>query len=589
VLIYPRVLRGVTLALLLVSTACAAPAPAGQSSVSAQPQRGSGPRKILNLALLTTINGFSITAGSTTAGGGLSYNEIHSQALFTADKTTGRPVPRLVSEMPSLDNQGLLLAPDGKLIATYKLRPDVTWADGAPFTSQDLLFSFKMVKNPTLPIIDTGPAKLMESATAPDAQTFVITWSQPYYLADAIGLRALWPMPAHLLEDPYVNLIETQKDVDGFLALPYWSSEYVHIGPFKLTNYVPQVEADFDAVETYFLGRPKVDRIVVKQYTDSSTVVAALLGGGLDLTVDAVINPEQAASLKERWAADGGGKVFVGTGTTQFVAIQFENVLPGYQPALADQRVRQGLYQAIDRESYAEAAAGGTPGTAASAMLPPDDPLYRYVQNGWVVRYPNDQAQAARAFQQAGWRPGANGYLVNGAGEQLHVELRGTAASQRRAPIIADMWKQVGVDVEIAIVPASRSFEREYRQAFPGGEITAQGSHDAILTRLECAEQPTAQNRFSGNNRGHWCSPDFDQLVLKYRTSLREDARGQTFEQIQNFVLDDLPLMPLNWEVIQVPVRKGVTAYEDDFAGGSEAGRIYGTYTRNAHEWDIRN
>ena len=81
---------------------------------------------------------------------------------------------------------------------------------------------------------------------------------------------------------------------------------------------------------------------------------------------------------------------------------------------------------------------------------------------------------------------------------------------------------------------------------------------------------------------------DFDQLVLKYRTSLREDARGQAFEQIQNAVLDELPLLLLNWEVIELPVRKGVTAYEDDFVGGSEAGRIYGTFTRNAHEWDIR-
>src|SRR5204862_473386 len=162
--------------------------------------------------------------------------------------TTGRPVPRLLSEMPSLDNGGLLLTPDGKLIATYKLRPDVSWPDGAPFSSKDLLLSFKTVKNPSLPIIDTGPAELMGS-----------------------------------------------------------------------------------------LARP----------------------------ADAVINPEQAANLKERWAVDGGGKVFVGTGTTQFVAIQFETTLPGYQPALQDKRVRQALYQAIDRQSYAEAAAGGMPGTAA--------------------------------------------------------------------------------------------------------------------------------------------------------------------------------------------------------------------------------
>ena len=150
------------------------------------------------------------------------------------------------------------------------------------------------------------------------------------------------------------------------------------------------------------------------------------------------------------------------------------------------------------------------------------------------------------------------------------------------------MWRKVGVDAEIFIVPAARVRDTQFRQQFPGGEITARGSQDSILTRLECAEQPTPQNRFSGNNRGHWCNQDYERLVNGYRTNLREDGRGQAIKSIQDLMLDELPILLLNYQVSVVFARKGVTAFEDDFAGGSEAGRIYGTYSRNAHEWDLR-
>ena len=127
----------------------------------------------------------------------------------------------------------------------------------------------------------------------------------------------------------------------------------------------------------------------------------------------------------------------------------------------------------------------------------------------------------------------------------------------------------------------------EFRQQFPGIEITARGSQDSILTRLECGEQPSPQNRFSGNNRGHWCNQDYEKLVSGYRGSLREAGQGQAIKSIQDLVLDELPIMLLNYQVAVVFARKGVTAFQDDFAGGSEAGRIYGTYGRNAHEWDV--
>ena len=122
------------------------------------------------------------------------------------------------------------------------------WADGAPVTTKDMLFSYRVIQNPNMPIIDRGPASLTDSIAAQDDQTFTINWKQPYYLADALGLRVFWPLPAHLLEADYASMVEGQNDSLGFLSRPYWTSEYVHIGPFKLAEFTPGVSAAFDAV-----------------------------------------------------------------------------------------------------------------------------------------------------------------------------------------------------------------------------------------------------------------------------------------------------------------------------------------------------
>src|SRR5881227_1336224 len=104
---------------LALLTACAPVSPqartAGDRSAAAsagQPEGVQARKKVLNLGLRTILDGFSIAASATLAGGGLGYIEIHSQALFTADKTSGRPIPRLLAEQPSLDNGALRLTDD---------------------------------------------------------------------------------------------------------------------------------------------------------------------------------------------------------------------------------------------------------------------------------------------------------------------------------------------------------------------------------------------------------------------------------------------------------------------------------------------
>src|SRR5579871_6411415 len=437
----------------LVVCACSPTAPAspgssrsgGANQSAAAPPSG-GAHKVLTMALNTILDGFSVAASSTTSGGGLGYIEIHSQALFTADKTTGRPIPRLLAKQPSIENGGLKVTDDGKMIATYKLRPDVQWADGQPFTTDDLLFTFRFTQDPLMPFIDRAPTALMESASAPDASTFVVTYRQAYYLADAIGLRAFWPLPAHLLQSSYETDVVQNRDAKAFLQLAYWTTDYVHVGPFKLAQFIPGEEADFDAVDNYFLGRPKVDRIVVKQFADQSALYAGVLAGAVDLATDTELQLQNALDLKQRWEQDSGGHVYFGDSSVQFISIQFDSTVPDYQPALQDQRVRQALYEAIDRTAYADGISAGIPNRAANALLPPDNHLYAYVKDGFLQAYPYDPNRAAATFTQAGWQRSASGTLANASGSPLHLETRNTAggaSAAQGASIIADMWKQV--------------------------------------------------------------------------------------------------------------------------------------------------
>ncbi len=57
-----------------------------------------------------------------------------------------RPVPVLVTEIPSEENGGI--SEDGTTL-TFKLRDDIVWSDGTPITSEDFLFTVEMFLEPT--------------------------------------------------------------------------------------------------------------------------------------------------------------------------------------------------------------------------------------------------------------------------------------------------------------------------------------------------------------------------------------------------------------------------------------------------------
>src|SRR5439155_253231 len=172
--------------------------------------------------------------------------------------------------------------------------------------------------------------------------------------ADAQGRRSLVPLPAHILQAAY-----EAGDKQRFETLPYWTSEYVHAGAFRLARYEQGVGATFDAYEGYFLGRPRVDRVVIREILDANAAYAAVLSGDVDMTIE-IFDGERATTLQEQWEGAGRGKVLSTPGSLRTGHFQLAPELAN-PPELLDPRIRRALYLALDRKALTDLGWGGRP------------------------------------------------------------------------------------------------------------------------------------------------------------------------------------------------------------------------------------
>jgi len=109
----------------------------------------------------------------------------------------------------------------------------------------------------------------VERVEAPDPQTIVVHWKKPFIDADRMFSRQYaFPLPKHLLEDPY------NEDKPNVLQHPYWTTDYVGAGPFKLREFARGSHLILEANDRYLLGKPKIDEIEIRFIPDSNTLVA---------------------------------------------------------------------------------------------------------------------------------------------------------------------------------------------------------------------------------------------------------------------------------------------------------------------------
>ncbi|HEY3117654.1 MAG TPA: ABC transporter substrate-binding protein, partial [Chloroflexota bacterium] len=299
--------------------------------------------KVLNIGVSTELPQLGVLASEST-GGWTDLTELHTSSLTTPDTASSKSIGRLAEKVPSIDDASISLLADGKMRVVYHLRPNVTWQDGAPFSAQDLVFSHRFLLDPGLPVYQRDTVRLIESVEAPDDLTAVFTFAHPFFRGADLSARDFWPHPRHLLEIAF-NRYRATANADEMISLPYWTSSYVNLGPFRVTAFDPGEGVTFQAYPGFFLGRPKVDTIHVRPFRDENALFANLLAGSIDLFPELALHPELAAELKGRWEQSGDGAVRPLAGTSSFLVPQWRpSVIT--EPANLDVRVRQALYHA---------------------------------------------------------------------------------------------------------------------------------------------------------------------------------------------------------------------------------------------------
>jgi peptide/nickel transport system substrate-binding protein len=487
--------------------------------------------------------------------------------------TFATQVPRLAEAIPSEENGLWKVFPDGRMEVTWRIREDARWHDGTPVTAADLLFNTRLRQDPNIPGFSTSEFLLVDAMEATDARTVVVRWTAPYILADDMGAFTRLK-PSHLLEDAY----QTQSP-ELFLQHPYWVEGFVGTGPFRLKAFAPASHIVLEAFDQYLMGRPKIDEITVRFFTDMNTMVAHVLAGEVELTLSRGFSLTQAQQLRERW---DGGTMDLGFDNWFALWPQFVNPDP---PVMQDVRFRRALLHTIDRQGIVDNMWGGLT-QVAHAMVHPAMPGYKEYVEPNLVRYDYDVRRTAALMEELGYRKGADGLFRDAAGQAPRVQVQssgGDEAHDQGAVLIADYFKQAGIDAYPFLVPDAQRSDRELVANFPGvgiwrGGNTPEGSFITMHSRNALVAPPWR----GGSNRSRYMNGELDALIDQYMVTVSERARFQLVAQVMRHTTEHLNVMPLWYNVRPNAIGNRLRNVKMQQVTG-------GTMFWNAHEWNIAN
>jgi len=292
-----RRLLPAVLGLVLGLAACAPTAPASTPAGEVQPSQPAQ-AKTLTIALQGEPSSVHPIMGGEVGGSPAGHvNGALHQRLTTYDNK-GRPMAQVATEVPSIEAGSWVLNQDGTMQTTYRLRPNVVWHDGRPLTAGDVVFAWRVARDPDLPIASRDVAGLISSIDAPDDTTAVFNWSRPYPQANVLSEFEMSPLPQHLLEQTY------NADKEAFQRLPYWGTEFVGLGPYRLDRWELGSRWVLKAFEQFYGAPAKIGTVILAFIADESATTANMLAGAIDGEIRGIDFPK-VMLVKEEWEKAG--------------------------------------------------------------------------------------------------------------------------------------------------------------------------------------------------------------------------------------------------------------------------------------------
>ena len=403
------------------------------------------------------------------------------------------------------------ISPDG-LTITFKLRKGVKWQDGAPFTAQDVMFTYQLMVDPKTPTAYGEDYKQVKKAEVLDDYTFRVTYPQPF--APALGSWTLAILPKHLLEGQDITKSPLARHPIG-------------TGPFKFREWRTGDKIILSYNPDYFEGRPYLNGYIYLVKPDQATMFLELKAGNIDrmgLTPLQDKRQTEYAKFQETF--------------NKYKYVSFAYTYLGYNledQRFADCRVRQALTYAINKKEIVDGVLLGL-GQEATGPYKPGT----WFSNPNVSRFDYNPEKAKALLAEAGWHPNSQGILEKD-GKPFEFTIltnQGNDLRVRTGEIIQRRLRDVGILVKIRTVEWAAFLK----------EFIDKGRFEAVLLGWTTGQDPDAFDVWHSSktkpgelNFIHYNNPEVDRLLEEGRHTFDREKRRQAYFRFQEILAEDQP------------------------------------------------
>ena len=423
----------------------------------------------------------------------------------------------------------------------FKLRPNVRFHNGNPFTAEDVAFTIARLPN------------------VPNSPSSFAIYSRPITAVEVVDpltvrFRTATPYPLLPLDMTNVRILNrathersTTEDFNAGRAA-------IGTGPFRVVSHRIGDRIELERNDAFWGERPAYGRVNYRMITNDAARTAALLAGDVDV-IDQVptsdlarLRTDQRVTLSE---IVGLRLIFLGLDHLRAAGenspfITDNNGQPLGRNPLQDVRVRRALSIAIDRRAIVDRVMEGA-AIPAGQFLP--EGTYSHVPNMPAPGYDPDAAR--RLLAEAGY---PQGFRITLAGPNDRY-----INDARIIQAVGQMWTRIGVRTAVEAQPWTTFVARAGRADFSAHLIGWGSNPDGSHPLRNILATINRDRGWGSSNRGRYSNPRLDELLLQSLSELDNTRREQLLIQAQRMAADDVAVIPLHIQTNIWASRRGIT------------------------------
>ncbi len=468
----------------------------------------------------------------------------------------GNLAPALAAEIPDIENGGV--APDGMSV-TWRLKKDVQWHDGRPFTADDVVFTGEYAGDPATASTTIGNYRDIKVEKV-DPLTVRVHFARPtpFWASPFVGYFGMI-IPKHLFE-PYKGTNSREAPAN---------LKPVGTGPYRFVEFKPGDLVKGERNPSYYLpNRPYFDTIEMKGGGDAVSAARAVLQTGeydyawnLQVEDEILLRLENGGNARGRVEIVPGGNIehIELNSTDPWTEVDGErSSAKTKHPLFSDPAVRHALRLLVDRASV-EAHIYGRTGLATGNFInnPP-----RFASKNTKWEFSIDKAN--QVLDEAGWQRGPDGVrLKDGKKLKLVFQTSINAPRQKTQAIVKQACQKAGIEVELKSVTASVYFSSDvanpdtYSKFYADLQMftTTMSEPDPgfFMRQFLSSEIASKENKWQGRNITRWHNDDYDEAFHAAEGELDPVKRAALFIKMNDMVVGDPAVIP-------VVYRPGVSA-----------------------------